>query len=142
MRKIALAALLAVSATAAHADTFNVTIGGSCTKFFLNVQQFTVAGTRYGCAGTAIEGGAVARVDRQRGVVVSETLDNIVVTWYFTTPEAGGGKVYVSGSNGEVTQVLGVSTYQIMRDGTPPASGSGGPDIMKSFDFSKLQHQQ
>lgn len=137
IKKLALAASLALFGTAAQADTFNVDIGGSCTKFVLNVEKFLVSGVRYGCSGEAIEGGTVARVDKQRGVVVSETLDGIVVTWYFTTPEAGAGKVYISASNGEETEVLGATTYQIIRNG-PPSSGSG-PDIVKSFDFSKLR---
>ncbi len=143
IKKIALAALFALSGTAAQADTFNVDIDGSCTKFFLNVQKFLVSGVRYGCSGEAIEGGTVARVDRQRGVVVSETNMGFVVTWYFTTPEAGAGKVYVSISNGEESELVAATTYQIDRNPPgSPQSGSSGPDFMKSLDFSKLKPRQ
>lgn len=139
MKKIALAAMFAVFGTtaAAQADEFNVTIDNSCTKFAVNVQKFVASGIRYGCSGTAVEGGAVARVDKQRGVILSETYQGDVVTFYFTSPEAGGGKVYVTVSDGEESIELAATTYQIVRGPTPPA-GSSGPDLMKSIDLSKL----
>ena len=131
IRKIALAALFALCGSAADADTFSVAIDGHCNTFALNVEKFLVAGTRGGC-GSAIEGGTVAKVDRQRGVVISETTDNMVVTWYFTTPEAGAGKVFVFGSDGETSSELGSGTYHLVRNG-PPAAGSSGPDMLSKL---------
>ncbi|HTT96872.1 MAG TPA: hypothetical protein VMF58_02395 [Rhizomicrobium sp.] len=140
MKKIALAALFAVFGTAAHADVFNVEINNSCTKFYVNVEKFVASGVRYGCAGEAIEGGAVARLDHKRGVILSESYMGYIVTWFFTTPEAGAGKVYVTISNGEEVEEVAATTYEILRN--PPPSGSpqsSGPDFMKSLDFSKLK---
>jgi hypothetical protein len=98
IRKIAIAAALALIGTAAQANTFNVVIGGSCTKFILNVGNPLVAGMRYGCTGDNIEGGTVATVDNLQGVVVSEMYMGIVLTFYFATPTDGAGKVYITGS--------------------------------------------
>jgi hypothetical protein len=131
IRKLALAALFALCGSAAEADTFNVAIDGHCNTFTLNVQRFLVAGTRGGC-GSAIEGGTVAKVDRKRGVVISETTDNMVVTWYFTTPEAGAGKVFVFSSDGETSSEVGSGTYHIVHN-SPAAAGASGPDIMAAF---------
>jgi hypothetical protein len=143
MKKIALAAMFAVlgMTSVAQADVFNVTIDNSCTKFAVNVQKFVASAVRYGCTGEAVEGGAVARVDKQRGVILSETYMRYVVTFYFTTPEAGAGKVYVTLSDGEESIEVAATTYQILRGPTPPG-GSSGPDLMKSIDFSKLHHKQ
>ena len=131
IRKLALAALFALCGSAADADTFSVAIDGHCNTFTLNIDMLHVAGMRGGC-GSAIEGGTVSKVDRQRGVVISETTDNMVVTWYFTTPEAGAGEVFVFGSDDETTTKLGSGTYHLVHNG-PPAAGSSGPDMLSAL---------
>ncbi|MBV9992941.1 MAG: hypothetical protein JOZ72_16815 [Alphaproteobacteria bacterium] len=115
IKKLALAASLAVCGSAAQADTFNVAIDGHCNTFQINVTGLLVAGTRGGCGPAGVLGGSVARVDHKRGVVASETIEGIVVTWYFTTPVDGSGKVYVTGSNGSTNAVLGAGTYHLVR---------------------------
>ena len=143
MKKFSLAALFAISATTAAnaATTFTVDIGDSCTRMDVTIQQVIASGLRYGCAGQAIEGGAVARVAHKRGVVLSETYQGYVVTWFFTQPEAGAGNVYITASNGVESIEVGASTYQI-EHGPHSSSQSSGQDFMKSLDFSKLQHRQ
>jgi hypothetical protein len=131
MKKIALAALLALSGTAAQAQTFNVVIDNHCNTFTLNIDKQHVSGTRGGC-GSALEGGTVARVDRQRGVIVSETTQKMVVTWYFTTPEAGSGDVFAYGANGTTTTKLGEGTYHLVHN--TPAAGASGSDMLSGLN--------
>lgn len=116
IKKLALAAAFAACASAAQADTFNVAIDGRCNTFTLNITGLLVAGTRGGCGPAGVLGGSVARVDHKRGVVASETIDGIVVTWYFTTPVDGSGKVFVAGSDGSSSAVLGAGTYHIVHN--------------------------
>ncbi|HEX4861966.1 MAG TPA: hypothetical protein VFV07_12060 [Rhizomicrobium sp.] len=139
IKKIVLAASFVLLGTAARAETFNVVVDGTCDTFSLNIQGLMVAGTRNGCS-FAVEGGAVARVNHRRGVVVSETMGNIVITWYFTRPHGGAGKVFVSASNGSENIAEPVSTYHLVR--STPASGLSGPDITKNPDFEKLRGHQ
>jgi hypothetical protein len=136
IKKIALAASLALFGTAAQADTsnvvdtFNIAIDGHCNTFTVNIDKQLVAGTRGGC-GSAIEGGTVAKVDHQRGVIISETTRNMVVTWYFETPEAGTGRVFVYGSDGTTNTRLGAANYHIVHN--TPAEGSQGSDMLSAL---------
>lgn len=129
IKKLALAATFALCGSAAQADTFNVAIDGHCNTFSLNVTGLLVAGTRGGCGPAGVLGGTVARVDHKRGVVVSETVDGTVVTWYFTTPQDGAGKVFVFGSDGRSSSELGSGTYHLVHS-TP---AKGGSDITREF---------
>lgn len=127
IRKLMLAAALALCGSAAHAEqSFNIAIDGHCNTFTININGLLVAGTRGGC-GKAVEGGTVARVDHKRGVVVGETVDSMVITWYFTTPEGGEGKVFVFGSDGRSSTALGAGRYHIVHG---PAQKRPGRDIM------------
>ena len=140
IKTIVLAASLVLLGTAARAETFNLAIDGTCDTFTLNVQGLMVAGTRGGCNGGAVEGGTVTRVNHRRGVVVSETSEGAVITWYFTRPHGGTGKVFVSASNGTENIAEPVGTYHLVRN--TPASGLSGPDITKNPDFEKLRGHQ
>jgi len=118
IKKLALAAILAVCGSAAQAGTpvqsFNVAIDGHCNTFHLNIGGLLVAGSRGGCGPAGLMGGTVATVDGKLGVVVSETVQGMVVTWYFTQPQEGAGKVFVFGSDGKSATELGQGTYHLV----------------------------
>ena len=130
IRKIALAASFALFGTAAQADqSFNVAIDGHCNTFTITViDGIAVAGLRGGC-GSAVEGGAVGRVDRERGVIISESTKTDVYTWFFTLPVAGVGKVYVVQSDGSTSKPIGASTYHVVPN-TRASGEASGPDIL------------
>lgn len=134
IRKLALAAALALCGSTAQADqAFNVAIDGHCNTFSLNITGQLVAGIRGGCGGPAIVGGTVARVAHKRGVIVSETAEGMVVTWYFTTPERGTGRVFVFGSDGSNSSELGAGTYSIVHGTIKAGEKRSGTDITRQF---------
>lgn len=138
IRKLVLTTAFVLCGSAAQAtDSFNVSIDGHCNTFALNVDGVLVAGTRGGCEGSAIEGGTVARVAHKRGVVVSESNGSQVVTWLFTTPEAGHGKVYAYGSDGNTSSQLASGDYTIEHN--PPANREkrAGRDITTEFSSKR-----
>lgn len=134
IRKLTLATAFVLCGSAAQAsDSFNVSIDGHCNTFTLNIDGVLVAGMRGGCDQSAIEGGDVARVDHQRGVVVSEGDGSRVITWLFTTPEAGHGKVYAYNSDGNTSVQVASGDYTIEHNPPPPGMKRDGRDITKEF---------
>jgi hypothetical protein len=131
IRKLALAASFVLFGTAAQAGHFDVAIDGHCNTFSIDVNfGILVAGTRGGC-GSALEGGVVGKVDRQRGVIMSETTGKQVVTWLFEAPTDNAGNVFVLESDGVTSEMVGAGTYHIVT--SPPAGGTPGPDITAEF---------
>jgi len=137
IRKLAIAAALALFGTAAHAEDdlfFNVGIDGYCTVLFVHIQGEMVSGIRENqtcdtnSPGFATEGGVVATVDHETGVVMSETDDRIVYTWLLTKPVDGTGTVYVIRSDGKSSRRTAKGTYQILR--RQPHEKRSGPDFM------------
>ena len=136
LKQLALAAAFAVCGSAAQADeSFNVAIDGHCNTFSLNIQGLLVAGTRGGC-GSGILGGTVARTAHQRGVIVSETVEGTVVTWYFTQPVRGSGKVFVFGSDGRSSTELGAGRYHIVHGPAKPRNDRS--DMMGELPLRKM----
>jgi len=136
IRKIALVAAFALSGTAAQADSqnFTVSIDGYCTVIHLHIQGELVAGLRNGsCATNApvavTEGGVVATVDGDTGVVVSETDNGKVYTWLFEQPVGGTGAVYVVSSDGKTSRRSASGTYHILRGPHAGVVNRKGPDF-------------
>ena len=144
IRKLALAAAFALSGTAAQADGinqfFNVDIDGTCTSLTLHVQNELVAGTRNtnctisrGAPLFVTEGGVVATVDGDTGVVVSETDNGKVFTWLFESPVDGAGNVFVISSDGKSSRRSARGTYHIVHRNRLQGEMRSGPDFMDQF---------
>lgn len=139
IRNIALAAAFALTGTAAQADSnqfFNVAIDGYCTVLQLHIQGELVSGFRDNstCATNApvnvTEGGVVATVDGDTGVVVSETDSRKVYTWLFEEPVDGTGDVYVVASDGKSSRRSARGTYHIIHRQPGNNEKRNGPDFM------------
>lgn len=143
IRKIAIAAAFVLFGTAAQADEdkdFFVGIDGYCTTLFVHIQGELVSGFRSNgfCAepGTpsVIEGGVVATVDKETGVVISETSGGKVFTWLFAQPINGAGNVYVIRSDGKSSRRSARGTYHIFHKKPVNGGKRSGPDFMTELN--------
>ncbi len=114
LRKLALAAalVLAGSATAQAASSFNVALDGFCNTFTLTVDGMDIYGTRGGCGYTDIDGGTSAKVGTTPYRITNDTNDGtILFTWYFTKPKHKAGDWYLYGSDGNSQTLYNSGTY-------------------------------